>query len=180
MTQFKVWLNQDKISDALEQADRILKKVAGYGPNYVGMDSPDRYFVGRCGELAVSQWAEWHGLDFSDMTNSDGKSDKEDHIFHPSGIRTNVKNSHHPRAQYLLNSVAQDKRYKYDFYIGATGEICKAIEPQHSGIMIYLWGAVSQSDWDKMKEAVQTKVPSYRMKLKDLPLSMNDFLRIVA
>ena len=169
-------LSQEDIAAAAEYAAKVTTIAEGNGPNYTGLSDSNRFFVGKCGEMAVSCWADYYDLKYSDTTNDAGLPDQQDHLFQTKNgpIRTNVKNSHHPKARYMMQPVSQADRHQQDYYIGATGKVVNS-----RTIQITLWGAISHEDWLRKREQADLHIPTYRILLKDLPLTMQELADIM-
>jgi len=172
-------LNKYYVNEAKAYSKKILAIVAGYGPNYTGATpNQQRYFVGRCGEFAVTKWAEGLDMDFEETVNEDGFPDKQDHIFFSSdlgpSVNTNVKNSHHPRAKKLMIPIKQLEKYQQDYYIGATGIL------ELNAALIKLWGCITHDEF--MRKCLPSLHPinSRWVLLEHLPLSMNDFYNLAS
>ncbi len=178
MNKHIVMLDAEQITQARIYAQTVTRRLPRK-PNYTGFAAPDRYFVGRCGELALCQWAQEHGLEYIDTVNDRGAPDDQDVVFPRSGITVNVKNSHHPRARYLLQPEAQAvKRFRAPtdphYLVGCTG-----IVTEEQGEMC-LHGAIHRRDW--MLQAERKKIndlTALRLPLAELPLSMDGFLTML-
>ena len=171
---FIVILDRMARQSAVEHAERTEVAISDYGPNYCTILNDNRYFVGRCGELAVNLFGEAYWLDYEDVSNDLGITDKEDHIWHPSGLTSNVKNSNHPRARFMMQPKAQqDRNYYQDYYIGATGIDTGEI------VTMTLHGAIHINDWKARCALVMRDVWTYQLPLANLPISMADFAKIM-
>jgi len=143
--------------------------------NYTGYSATGRYFTGRCGEVALRQWAESNNLKFKETSNNQGVSDKQDFIFYftDGSTRTvDIKNTFIPfeKLPYLLLAEVQAKKYKHDLYVGANG-----IDNGRT-VDINLWGLAT---WDEMQaaERKQRKMLSMQIHFKKLRHSMEDLAR---
>ena len=153
--------------EALEYSNTVLDRV--YGSNYTDLTETGRYFVGRCGEIAVRKWADENDLMYEETVNDAGISDKQDFLFHfidGRMCRTNVKTSLHPNASYLMQPAAQAARHGQDLYIGATGDDNK------DNVVLRLWGAITQSEFTDGGELVDRKIKTLQFPLSELPYSM--------
>lgn len=174
-----VWieLTPDEVQQARDYGDRVTALTASYGPNYTGGNFvEDRYFVGECGQIAVSKWARRKGLVFESTTRDDGESDSQDHLWYTSDgtvFTSNVKNSHHPRASLLLQPIAQAERYQHDYYIGATGKVRNGIQ------FVGLWGAISHNEWLKRRYVKRFINECWATELKYLPIAMDEFAELM-
>jgi hypothetical protein len=171
-------LTPEEVTAAREHSDKILQVVDNYGQNYIGGNfTRNRFFVGRCGELAVLKWARKNGLKCEDTTGHVGVKDVQDHLWTTSSgevIASNVKNSHNSRATRLLVSVAESERYHYQYYIGATGRVIN-----DSWARIMLWGAIEHDDWVKRRQLTHIYNDVWEVPLRSLPLKMHQFAEIV-
>jgi len=144
------------------------------GPNYTDLHLPERFYVGRCGEIGFHKWATEHQLMFEDTVTPAGTPDEQDFLlYHIDGrtIKVNVKNSHHPRARYLMQPHAQAEKFEYDLYVGCTGK-------EHGdGLELRLWGAISCREFVRSAEVIQLKVLSRRYPLDKLPISMTEIAK---
>ena len=157
---------------AVDYSRRVLSRVKG--PNYTNLEMEDRFFVGRCGEIAVRKWAENLGLVFTETVNDRGVPDKQDFLFrYRDGrvCRANVKNTHHPRGKYLMQPVAQAEKHQQDIYIGASGL------DDGSEVVVRLWGAINHTDFMCDSERVLRKIPTLQLPLQALPISMSELAK---
>lgn len=140
--------------------------------NYTGLVTRDRWFVGRCGEIAVRKWATDLGLMFEETVNDQGLPDKQDFIFYLTDGRQytiNVKNSHHLRACHLMQPEVQFHEHEQDGYIGAMGA------DDGNTVAIQLCGMVPRDVFAVQSETVMLKVKTMQMRLLALPYSMDQF-----
>lgn len=162
-----ITLSEEERNKALRYQERILKKISGYGKNYTGLETVDRYFVGKCGEIAICKWAANVGLDCEDTTTDDGTPDKQDVIFTKTAITVNIKNSHHPMARKLMHPIECRKRHYAQLLVGANGH------DFGKSVVVYLWGAVSNEYFDiHATKEFNAVAPCLSMKLAYLPLNM--------
>jgi hypothetical protein len=139
-------------------------------PNYTGLVESNRFYVGALGEIAFRKWAISRGLVFVETSRDDGESDEQDFILYArrSGkpCTVNVKCSLHPRAQYLMQPVAQHSIYSQDLYVGCTGE------DDGERVAVILAGAMTRKVFDERAQERMFKVPSLVVPLADLTYSM--------
>jgi hypothetical protein len=167
-----VIIERNELDEAKVYANIALDRLNG--PNYTGLHLPERFYVGRCGEIGFRRWATEHNLMFEDTVTPAGTPDEQDFLlYHIDGrtIKVNIKNSNHPRARYLMQPFAQAEKFKYDLYVGCTGK-------EHGdGLKLKLWGAISCQEFVLTAEVIQLKVLSRRYPLDELPISMTEIAR---
>ena len=166
-------LSREEVQEAREY-DRIVNEKVKSFPNYCGIYIKDRYFVGKCGEIALAHYARDYSLSFEDTTNDRGVSDLQDGIFILSGTTVNIKNSHHPRAKMLMQPVKQSERHSQDFLIGASGKMLGGC------IEVTLWGVVPDDAFREYgKINTNYYAPAITWQLGELPIGMDVFARMM-
>lgn len=160
-------LTEAEKAEATKYAATVMGRVVG--PNYTSLEMVDRFYVGRLGELAVKKWATTESLMFEETVNDQGVPDEQDFLFHFKDgrvARTNVKNSMHPQARYLMQPVAQADRHEQDVYIGASGK------NDGNEVVVRLWGAISRQQFMEGAERVQRSIETLQYPLSKLPYRM--------
>lgn len=160
-----VTLSQDEIKTAWQYHHQIVAKVS-HSPNYTGLTTQDRFFVGRCGEIALRHWLDANGLEYTETVRDDGIPDEQDFMLTKTGYTINIKNSHHPRAKYLLWPYSQQERHDYDLLVGASGK------DLGSCVEVKLWGGVSVMKMKFEGEHTNFGVEALGWKLNQLPAKM--------
>lgn len=165
-----VMLEKEDRQAAMEYHKKVLEKVRAKGPNYTYLETKDRFFVGRCGEIALAKWAVDNNMKFKETVRDDGFADKQDFIFYArkSGkpCRINVKNSHIPGARFLMQPKSQRQSHEQDMYIAATGK------DDGERVAILLWGAMTREYFDLHCEEVMHSVLTLQMPVQDMTYSM--------
>ncbi len=169
----RVYLSETERAECAEYSRTVLGRV--YGPNYTGLESADRFFVGRCGELAVRKWAIMERLNFEETVNDLGIPDQQDFLFFPSAgpLRANVKTTLHPRGRYLMQPASQATRHEQDVYIGVNGT--------DNGLTVdlMLWGVISRERFIEQAERVMRRIETLQVPLADMPCDMEQFANYV-
>jgi len=167
-----IWLDPDERTACKEYEATVEDKPWIGNGNYTGLVKPERWFVGRCGEMAVSKWATDLGLIFEETVNDQGLPDSQDFIFcleNGQQYTINVKNSHHLHARYLMQPVAQFHEHSQHGYIGVTGA------DDGTRVGLQLWGMCPRSMFADQCETVMRSVETMQMRLLALPYSMDQF-----
>ncbi len=170
-----IMLEKEDRQAAMEYHNKVMEKVRAKGPNYTYLETKDRFFIGRCGEIALAKWAVAQGIVFEETVRDDGFADKQDFIFYarksgkPCSI--NVKNSLHPAARFLMQPVSQNQIHKQDMYIAATGE------DDGERVAMLLWGAVTRKFFEAEAEEVMHSVRTLQMPVQDMTYSMDRIAR---
>ncbi len=156
--------------EAVEYAETVEGRVVG--PNYTGLEMDDRFFVGRIGELAFMAWAAERFIRFEETVRDDGKPDDQDFfvwsLMTGRKVRVSVKNSHHPRARFMMQPVSQDERRgHYDIYIGMTGK------DDGTEVEVTLHGAATRAQWLSDREVSQRRVLTYQLALNRFKITMS-------
>lgn len=163
-------LDEKERAAAREYHDKVMAIVKAKGPNYTGLESPDRFYAGRCGELAFRKWAESKNLRFEETVRDDGESDLQDFILYArqSGrpCTINVKISLHPAARYLMQPADQAELHHQDMYVAAIGE------DDGARVAVILCGAITRKEFEEKAERVMVKIPTLRVPVADMTYSM--------
>lgn len=111
----KVRLTPAEIEAAEQYQCKVLAKIQ-HTPNYTGLYAPDRFKVGYMCEIALSRVLTDRNIQFEWLTNDDGHPDDGDFRLWPQSNPSkpfilDIKGSTHPRAQYLMVSEDQWKKY---------------------------------------------------------------------
>lgn len=165
-----IWLGPDERAECKRYEAAVNSRVGD--DNYTGLVTPERWFVGRCGEMAVRKWAIDLGLAFKETVNDQGLPDEQDFIFYLENgdeYTINVKNTHHLRGRYLMQPAAQFDEHKQDGYIGVNG----ADDGVRVGLQ--LWGMCPRYMFADQCETVMRKIQTMQMRLLALPYSMDQF-----
>ncbi len=170
-----IMLEKEDRQAAMEYHEKVMVKVRAKGPNYTHLATKDRFFVGRCGEIALRKWAVAQGMKFEETVRDDGFADRQDFIFYTRKTRRpcriNVKNSHIPGARFLMQPKSQRQSHEQDMYIAATGE------DDGERVAILLWGATTREYFDLHCEEVMHSVLTLQMPVQDMTYSMDRIAR---
>ncbi len=163
-------LTDADFSAAAAYSERVKQAIRDYGRSYTGLETTDRYYIGRLGEIGLRYWLEGNFIRFEETMNDAGKSDKQDFVvWHVDGrrVRVNIKCSGSRRADSLMRPVAQEIRHgDQDLYVAA----------QLRGRELLLHGAVTVHDWRRLRRQKMIRVDTWVLPYRRLPLDM-EYLR---
>ena len=165
----EVSISVQDCDQAREYSRLALERLSG--PNYTGLHLPERFYVGRCGEIGFGYWAQENGLLIEDTVQRAGVPDEQDFLQHHIDgriLKLNVKNSHHPRARYLMQPRDQYDKFRFDLYVGCSGR------ETDSGVDLTFWGAMTSCQFSRLSEEVQVSILTLRYPLSGLPISMSE------
>jgi hypothetical protein len=170
-----IMLEREDREAAWDYHNEVIAKVRKKGPNYTHLETKDRFFVGRCGEIALRKWLTQTGVDFSETVNSEGVADRQDFVIwaRKSGreCRVNVKNSHVPGARYLMIPASQWGAHTQDLYIAATGE------DDGERVAMLLWGGITRSEFEEKHDEVMHSIRTMQVPCGEMTYDMQRIAR---
>jgi len=174
MPPVEIKLNEKDRQECVEFDDMVMGRFSRNGTtgvNYTGLVTPGRFFIGRCGDIAVRNWANDCGLDFTETPADIGQHDEHDFVFHMrdgSDWTVDVKNSLNPRARFMLVPTSQMNKYHHDIYIGASG-IDNGIT-----VSMKVWGYATHDEMVNDSESKNFGAPSAAFRLDRMPWGMEN------
>lgn len=173
----RVTLNPERRQVARDWAEEIHRSIAGYGPSYTGLETPDRYYAGGYGQEAFAVWCESRLIRYEATSRTDGKSDEQDFFIWTLDGRKrslNVKNSLHPYARKMMRPVEQERqRGPSDLYLGCTST------DLDTEVEVTMHGFITHADWVEKRTRETVRIDTYSLRLTELPITMDEFYKHV-
>lgn len=167
-------LNEKDRQEAIEFDEMVMGRFSRKGTtglNYTGLTKTGRFFIGRCGDIAVRNWADDLDLVFTETPADIGEHDEHDFVFHMrdgTDRTTDVKNTLHPRGRYMLVPISQMQKYHHDIYIGTNGI------DNGTTVSMRIHGFATHANMVNDSEEKDFGAPSAAFELSKMPWDMND------
>ena len=182
MPKYEVTLTAMEVESARQWESEVLRaltaRTGSNDQNYTGLVAKDRYFVGRCGEMAFANWCAEFDIEYEWTESIPGFGDRHDFelkTFDGNLVSIDVKNSHHPNAKMLMVPHEQWQKHHHDAYIGCTGK------QTTDGLKIILHGYVLRDWFAHRTTPVMLECMTMQYPLNQLTaLDPNDFRRRAA
>ena len=157
----QVHIDPSDVQKARDYSDKILglDKIKNT-PNYTGLENPDRFFIGELGEIALAIWFDKHGVEYQRLRNDKGVSDIGDFLVGMNYI--DVKNSAHPRSEYLMMPEDQFLFHTRQIYIGCWTQLLDDCA------LVSLCGWITRENFKNHAQVVDMKVKTMRFPFNKL------------